>query len=134
MGPHKPDSTVVRRVVRTSQLAVPQRVVLGAADHPEASRGVAPSQPDTTRCGCGGCTVVRLPPHGGLAVDSPFLIETLTKLPPTQWRWCDGFVVVMAWIYSGGDGGKAAVVGDESGKGVSWWDGADVMVTAVERE
>ncbi|GJY30146.1 hypothetical protein Tco_0413641, partial [Tanacetum coccineum] len=47
---------------------------------------------------------------------------------------CDGFVVVMAWIYGGGDGGEAAAVGDESGKGVSWWDGADVMVTAVERE
>ncbi|GJV59817.1 putative reverse transcriptase domain-containing protein [Tanacetum coccineum] len=48
--------------------------------------------------------------------------------------YCDGFVVVMAWIYGGGDGGEATVVRDESGKGVSWWDGADVMVTAVERE
>ncbi|GJV95377.1 hypothetical protein Tco_1546954, partial [Tanacetum coccineum] len=37
----------------------------------------------------------------------------------------------------GGDGGGcmvAAAVGDESEKGVSWWDGADVMGTAVERE
>ncbi|GKF71704.1 hypothetical protein Tco_0207818, partial [Tanacetum coccineum] len=49
------------------------------------------------------------------------------------WRRCDGFVVVMAWIYGGGDGGETTVVGDESGKGVSWWDGADVMVTVREK-
>ncbi|GKE11966.1 hypothetical protein Tco_1415517 [Tanacetum coccineum] len=34
-----------------------------AAKHSEAPRGVAPPQPDTTWCGCGGCTVVRPPPQ-----------------------------------------------------------------------
>ncbi|GJV16965.1 hypothetical protein Tco_1362288 [Tanacetum coccineum] len=28
-----------------------------AAEHREAPRGVTPPQPDTTWCGCGGCTV-----------------------------------------------------------------------------
>nr|GEU59016.1 retrotransposon protein, putative, unclassified [Tanacetum cinerariifolium] len=33
------------------------------AEHSEAPLGVAPPQPDTTWCGCGGCTVVRPPPR-----------------------------------------------------------------------
>ncbi|GJX89353.1 hypothetical protein Tco_0341367 [Tanacetum coccineum] len=39
-----------------------------AAEHSEAPRGVAPPQPDTTWCGCGGCTVVRpaFPTDGGV--------------------------------------------------------------------
>ncbi|GKC84339.1 hypothetical protein Tco_1140056 [Tanacetum coccineum] len=34
-----------------------------AVERSEAPRGVAPPQPDTTWCGCGGCTVVRPPPR-----------------------------------------------------------------------
>ncbi|GJZ49168.1 hypothetical protein Tco_0603358 [Tanacetum coccineum] len=34
-----------------------------AAEHREAPRGVTPPQPDTTWCGCGGCTVVQPPPR-----------------------------------------------------------------------
>ncbi|GJV85798.1 hypothetical protein Tco_1525696 [Tanacetum coccineum] len=34
-----------------------------AAEHRETPRGVMPPQPDTTWCGCGGCTVVRPPPR-----------------------------------------------------------------------
>nr|GEY92843.1 hypothetical protein [Tanacetum cinerariifolium] len=33
------------------------------AEHSEAPLGVAPPQPDTTWCGCGGCTIVRPPPR-----------------------------------------------------------------------
>ncbi|GJZ47930.1 RNA-directed DNA polymerase, eukaryota, reverse transcriptase zinc-binding domain protein, partial [Tanacetum coccineum] len=36
-----------------------------AAGHIVVTRGGAPSQPDTTRCGCGGCHAVRPPPRGG---------------------------------------------------------------------
>nr|GEU37688.1 hypothetical protein [Tanacetum cinerariifolium] len=32
-------------------------------EHSEAPLGVTPPQPDTTWCGCGGCTVVRPPPR-----------------------------------------------------------------------
>ncbi|GJY85882.1 reverse transcriptase domain-containing protein [Tanacetum coccineum] len=37
-----------------------------AAGHFVVARGGAPSQPDTTRCGCGGCHAVRPPPRGGV--------------------------------------------------------------------
>ncbi|GJX46665.1 hypothetical protein Tco_0271855 [Tanacetum coccineum] len=50
------------------------------------------------------------------------------------WRQRDG---VGCGNNHGGDGGGcmvAAAIGDESEKGVSWWDGADVMGTTVERE
>nr|GFC79891.1 hypothetical protein [Tanacetum cinerariifolium] len=61
------------------------------AEHSEAPLGVAPPQPDTTWCGCGGCTIglrhhsptpqgaaaVAVPSpdrhhNGGLAADSSF--------------------------------------------------------------
>ncbi|GKC81524.1 hypothetical protein Tco_1137241 [Tanacetum coccineum] len=85
--------------------------------------GVTTTSPTPPWCGCGGHSRLAVPQRGGFR-----------RLATFVWRRCDGFVVVMAWIYGGGDGGEAAAVGDESGKGVSWWDGADVMVTAVERE
>ncbi|GKC60408.1 hypothetical protein Tco_1088006 [Tanacetum coccineum] len=36
-----------------------------AAEHREAPRGVTPPQPDTTWCGCGGCTVGCIAGCGG---------------------------------------------------------------------
>ncbi|GKC91174.1 hypothetical protein Tco_1151823, partial [Tanacetum coccineum] len=60
------------------------------------------------------------------------------------WGWCSTVTIMKVVVHGnddensrGGDGGGcmvAAAVGDESEKGVSWWDGADVMGTVVERE
>ncbi|GKE84324.1 hypothetical protein Tco_1558066, partial [Tanacetum coccineum] len=42
-----------------------EAVVVTPAGRIVVIRGGAPSQPDTTRCGCGGCHAVRPPPRGG---------------------------------------------------------------------
>nr|GFA74314.1 hypothetical protein [Tanacetum cinerariifolium] len=41
------------------------------AEHSEAPLGVAPPHPNTTWCGCGGCTIIRPPPRwcGGGAME-----------------------------------------------------------------
>ncbi|GJT23286.1 hypothetical protein Tco_0893223 [Tanacetum coccineum] len=43
---------------------------LSTAKHP---RGVTPPQPDTTWCGCGGCTVVRPPPQWWFGGGQPLM-------------------------------------------------------------
>nr|GEZ32699.1 hypothetical protein [Tanacetum cinerariifolium] len=56
-----PDTTMVRLWWPQPARPPPQRW-RQAAEHNDEPLGVAPPQPDTTWCGCGGCTIVRPPP------------------------------------------------------------------------
>nr|GEV21321.1 hypothetical protein [Tanacetum cinerariifolium] len=47
------DAAIRNQGASFKTLDIQIRQMSKAVDHPEASRGVAPSQPDTTRCGCG---------------------------------------------------------------------------------
>ncbi|GJS06213.1 hypothetical protein Tco_0363009 [Tanacetum coccineum] len=92
-----------------SRLAVPQRGGFRRQATFVVTRGGVPSQPDTTRCGCGGCHAVRPPPrvnHGcsqpAATHDPPQRRQRLEKVASWwhAWRCGVGEMVVMKVGYA----------------------------------